>query len=240
MKVPLVLLASLCANSALTTALPTDQASAEKAVLVLRNGTTKAIETKDLESHLNGIPIGEPADNHQSFKSEGFSGLQKRGNAQFIIPLPDQEFLGWDIAMSSIIHANERDAVVAIAAGQSIANSVSVSASFSATVDKWLQFGVSTDYSETTTNTLTGTATQTIPKGKYGAFVSNPNTHRRSGYVFSGAPGNAQYEYFKADSFTPKKVSYESAELNWVEGVITTCLGDTYPLKMCNGDGVLK
>ncbi|KAE8378995.1 hypothetical protein BDV26DRAFT_260377 [Aspergillus bertholletiae] len=241
MKVPFVLLASLCANSALTMALPADQASADKAILILGDGTTKTIERKDLESHLNGIPLEPPTDNlPRSFKSDGFTGLQKRGDSQFIIPLPDQEFLGWDIAMSPITHANGADATVSIAAGQSVANSISVGTSFTATVEKWLQIGASINYQDTVTNTLTGTATMTIPKGRWGAIVSNPLTHRRRGYVFSGAPGKGQYEYFQADSFDRQSVTYQQAKLDWVRGVITSCLGDGYPLKMCNGQGELK
>ncbi|KAE8154639.1 hypothetical protein BDV25DRAFT_135807 [Aspergillus avenaceus] len=241
MKVPFVLLASLCANSALITALPAEHATTDKAVVLLGDGNTKTIDKKDLESHLNGVALEPPTDNlPRSVRSEGFSGLKKRGDSQVIIPLPDQEFLGWDIAMSPITHANGADATVAIAAGQSVANSISVGTTFTATVEKWLSIGVSINYQETVTNTLTGTATMTIPKNKWGAIVSNPLTHRRRGYVFSGAPGKAQYEYFQADSFDRKEVSFKEASLDWVQGVITTCLGDTYPVPMCNGQGELK
>ncbi|KAF7585763.1 hypothetical protein BBP40_010150 [Aspergillus hancockii] len=237
MKVPFVLLASLCAAAAL----PADQVASDKAVLLLKDGTTKTVDRKDLASHLNGVALEPPTDNlPRSLKSDGFSGLQKRDGAQIVIPLPDQEFLGWDIAMSPITHANGADATVSIASGQTVANAVQVGASVSATVDKWLQIGTSISYTETTTNTLTGTATMTIPKNKWGAIVSNPLTHRRRGYVFSGTPGKGQFDYFQADSFDRKSVAYQNAKLDWVEGVITTCLGDTYPLKMCNGEGQLK
>jgi hypothetical protein len=244
MKVPFVLLASLCANSAFAAALPADQVSADKAVLLLRDGTTKTVDKKGLAFHLNGVALEPPTDEFpRSIKSDGFSGLsglQKRAGAQIVIPLPDQEFLGWDIAMSPITHANEADATVAIASGQTVANSVTVGASISGLIDKWLTIGASINYAETTTNTLTGTATMTIPKDKWGAIVSNPLTHRRRGYVFSGTPGKGQFDYWQADSFDRKSVAYQNAKLDWVQGVITTCLGNSYPLKMCNGDGELK
>ncbi|KAE8354334.1 hypothetical protein BDV28DRAFT_85662 [Aspergillus coremiiformis] len=240
MKAPFVLLVSLCAHGALTAALPTGDISPDMAIVLLGDGTSKVVQKRDLASHLNGARLQAPADDFHSFRSGGFVSHQKRADPQFIIPLPDQEFLGWDIAMSSVTHANEAPATVAIAAGQSVANSVTVGASFTATVADWLQIGGHIDYQNTVTNTLTGTATMTIPQGRWGAIVSNPLTYRRRGYVFTGAPGRAQYEYFQADSFEPQSVSYETAQLNWVKGVITTCLGDGYPLKMCNGEGVLE
>ncbi|KAJ5504337.1 hypothetical protein N7463_007211 [Penicillium fimorum] len=142
--------------------------------------------------------------------------------------------------MSTIVHANEADATASMAQGQSIANSISVSTSFTATVEKFLQIGTSISYQYTETATLTGTVTMTIPKNKWGAIISNPLTNRKSGYVFSGKPGSGQYEYFQADSFTQDTYRYGQNSLSWVKGVVTTCLGDSYPLKRCLGDGVLE
>ncbi|KAL4983810.1 hypothetical protein BDW68DRAFT_181257 [Aspergillus falconensis] len=229
MKVPLFFLASLCINSSLVGALPSDTTvdpesiRHDKAVLLLHDGTTKTIDKKDLELHLRTAALSPPS-TPKSFETnddESISSgrLRKRSGAQFIIPLPDAEFLGWDIPMSTIVHANEADATAAMAQGQSIANSISVGTSFTATVEKFLQVGTTINYQWTETATLTGTVTMTIPKNRWGAIVSNPLTFRKSGYVFSGQPGSAQYEYFQADSFTHDSYSYGQNSLSWVKGV---------------------
>ncbi|KAJ0421251.1 hypothetical protein BJY00DRAFT_323298 [Aspergillus carlsbadensis] len=242
MKVSLFILVFLWSGSALGSAIPSD-----KTTLLLYDGTTKTVDKKDLAVHLPGISLSPPADSLPKFIKTGgdvYSSpsrrLSKRSGAQFIIPLPDEEFLGWDIPMSQIVHANEADATVAMAQGQSVANSITVGTSFQATVEKFLQIGTKIDYAHTETATLTGTVTMTIPKNRWGAIVSNPLTFRKRGYVFSGQPGSAQYEYYQADSFTQDTYSYGQNSLSWVKGVVTTCLGDSYPLKRCVGDGELK
>lgn len=241
MKLPFVLFTALYASCALAAALPPDHVDADKAILLLADGTTKTIEKTDLASHLNGTLLEAPTDNFpRSIKSVNFNSLEARGGPQIIIPLPDQEFLGWDIPMSTIVHANQADATVAMASGQTISNSISVGSSFSATIEKFLQVGVSTNYQYTKTSTLTGTVTMTIPKNKWGAIVSNPLTHRRRGYIFTGSPGRGQFEYYQADSFTDETYRYKDGSLNWVKGVVTTCLRDTYPVKRCVGQGELK
>ncbi|KAL4745593.1 hypothetical protein BDW72DRAFT_198511 [Aspergillus terricola var. indicus] len=250
MKAPLVVLASCCINSSLVGALPSETTVShesighDKAVLVPHDSTTKTVEKKDLELYLGAaahsppvVPESFETNDHESTSSER---LSKRSGAEFIIPLPDAEFLGWDIPMSTVVHANEADATVAMAQGQSIANSISVGTSFTATVEKFLQVGTTINYQWTETATLTGTVTMTIPKNRWGAIVSNPLTFRKSGYVFRGQPGSAQYEYFQADSFTHDTYSYGQNSLSWVKGVVTTCLGNSYPLKRCLGEGEMK
>lgn len=240
MKTNLFLLASLSVNSAFVVALPAD-----KAVILLQDGTTKTVGKEDLGTNLPGVALSPPTNSFPSFLETGGNDsrpsrhLRKRSGAQFIIPLPDEQFLGWDIPMSTIVHANEADATVAMAQGQMIANSISVGTSFTATVEKFLQVGTTINYQWTETATLTGTVTMTIPKNKWGAIVSNPLTYRKSGYVFSGQPGSGQYEFFQADSFSQDTYSYGQNSLSWVKGVVTTCLGDSYPLKRCVGDGEL-
>ncbi|OJJ52557.1 hypothetical protein ASPSYDRAFT_95648 [Aspergillus sydowii CBS 593.65] len=241
MKAALFVLASLCSGSALGRALHSD-----KAILLLHDGTSRTIDKKDLGAHLPGVSLSPAASSLPKFietrndDSGPSSHLSKRDGAQFIIPLPDEEFLGWDIAMSTIVHANEAEATVAMAQGQTVANSITVGTSFQATIEKFLQVGYSIDVSYTETATLTGTVTMTIPKNRWGAIISNPLTLRKKGYVFNGQPGNGQYEYYQGDSFTHDTYSYGQNSLSWVKGVVTTCLGDSYPLKRCVGDGELK
>ncbi|CAI7645681.1 unnamed protein product [Penicillium glandicola] len=231
---------AVASPGALISALP-----ANTAVLLLHDGTTKTVHKKDLAANLPGVSLSPPTHSFPKFLETGNNEstpskhLSKRAGAQFIIPLPDEQFLGWDIPMSTIVHANEADATVAMAQGQSIANSISVSTSYTATVESFLSVGTTINYQWTETATLTGTVTMTIPKNKWGAIVSNPLTYRKTGYVFSGQPGSGQYEFFQADSFTQDTFSYGENSLSWVKGVVTTCLGDSYPLKMCVGDGEL-
>jgi hypothetical protein len=244
MKINLVFLASLCANSALVCALPAD--TTDTALLLLEDGTTQTINKRDLAANLPGVSLSPPTHSHPKFMETGSDDstpskrLSKRAGAQFIIPLPDQKFLGWDIPMSTIVHANEADATAAMASGQTIANSITVSTSVTATVEKFLAIGTTISYQYTETASLTGTVTMTIPKNKWGAIISNPLTNRKTGYVFSGQPGSGQYEHYQADSFTSETYTYGSNSLSWVKGVVTTCLGDSYPLKRCLGDGELE
>lgn len=66
--------------------------------------------------------------------------------------------------------------------------------------------------------------------------MSNAWTNRQSGIVFQGVIGeDAQPSYYQADSFESK--SFDS--LAWVDGVISLCTGDEFPLKRCLGDGTL-
>lgn len=245
MKIPAALFASLCA---ITSALPHNQSENSKdsglgeATIILNDGSTVTVDKRDLSSHLNGIALSSPTnDLPKRLASSPISHLTRRGSdAQLIIPLPDQEFLGWDIAMSTVTHANGADATVAMASGSTIANSITVGSSFAAAVEGFLTVTTHIDYGYTETSSLTGTVTMTIPKNKWGAIVSNPLTQRKRGYVFSGQPGSGKFEYFQADSFNSETYSYGENSLSWVKGVMTTCLGDGYPLKRCNGEGELK
>lgn len=244
MKIDFVFLASLCANSALVSALPAD--TTDTALLLLHDGTTQTIHKRDLAANLPGVSLSPPTNSLPKFIETGSNDstpsqrLSKRSGAQFIIPLADEKFLGWDIAMSSIVHANEADATASMAQGQSIANSISVGTTMTATVEKFLSVATTITYQYTETATLTGTVTMTIPKNKWGAIISNPLTNRKRGYVFNGQPGSGQYEYYQADSYTQDTYSYGPNSLSWVKGVVTTCLGDSYPLKRCLGDGSLE
>ncbi|KAH8429221.1 uncharacterized protein LDX57_006888 [Aspergillus melleus] len=245
MKAPFVLFASLCA---VASALPQDHSETlqdsglDKATILLNDGSTVTVDKRDLSSHLGSVALSPPSnDLPKRLASSPVTHLTKRGSdAQLIIPLPDQEFLGWDIAMSTVTHANEADATVAMASGQMIANSITVGNSFGASVEDFLTITTSIDYGHTETSTLTGTVTMTIPKNKWGAIVSNPLTQRKRGYVFSGQPGSGKFEYYQADSYNSETYTYGENSLSWVKGVMTTCLGDGYPLKRCNGEGELK
>lgn len=159
------------------------------------------------------------------------------GSIDLVVPLENQEFLNWDVAMSSVVHAKDAPATVAISAGQSIANGFSAGGGVSLTlVPDFLEVSGKVDTTQTTTATVTGTITFTIPQGKYGAIVSNPRTFRSRGYTWSGTPGSAQADYWQFDSYNNETFQINGGTLAWVQGVVSTCTGDSYPLKMCLGD----
>lgn len=89
-------------------------------------------------------------------------------------------------------------------------------------------------WSETWTSSYQSTISFPVPKGKYGAIVSNPFTTRYTGRVDIGCIGYPSESYeFQADAYTSR--SY--GEMDWVDGVISLCTGDTYPLQKCIGEG---
>jgi hypothetical protein len=147
-------------------------------------------------------------------------------------------FLNWDVPMSSVVHAGANTATVAVTQGYQIANTVGVTIGATLTVIKdFLQESLSINYSETWTSTYAAAYTYTVPAGKYGIVVSNPQTTRHTGHVNIGCVGQAtQRSDFQADSYSSQ--SYGS--LSWVKGVISLCTGDTYPVPRCIGGGTLS
>lgn len=141
--------------------------------------------------------------------------------------------------MSSVVFsAPSTTATVAITDGYSIGNTVSVSLGTSLTlIEGFLSTSLGISYSESWTSTATVGYTFSIPDGKYGAVVSNPLTTRNSGRLQSGCVGDfSNGVEFVSDSYSSR--AYGS--LSWVEGTISLCTGDEYPMKMCVGDGTLS
>ncbi|KAF1961864.1 hypothetical protein CC80DRAFT_522518 [Byssothecium circinans] len=161
--------------------------------------------------------------------------LSKRGKETIIIPNKDERFLGWDVLMSQVVHG--APTTMMVGSGYSIANSISVGASLSlGPISEFLTAGFSIDYSKTWTSSQSESFTHEVPKGKYAAFVSNPWTNRKSGNVWSGnIGGEGSLSYYQADSFDSKGWG----NMQWVDGVISVCTGDSAPLKRCLGEGTL-
>jgi murein DD-endopeptidase MepM/ murein hydrolase activator NlpD len=150
---------------------------------------------------------------------------------------PATTFLNWDVPMSSIVHATTATTTIAVTQGYSIANSVSVGVSSQLTlIEDFLSTTFSIDYTQTWTSTYSAAYSFAVPEGKYAAVVSNPLTTRHSGHVDIGCIGvEGESIEFQADSYSSK--SYDS--LAWVDGVISLCTGDSYPLRRCLGAGSL-
>ncbi|CZR68693.1 uncharacterized protein PAC_18592 [Phialocephala subalpina] len=150
---------------------------------------------------------------------------------------PVSSFLNWDVPMSSVLQANTAGTTVSVTEGYSITNTVSVGVSASLTViEDFLSTSFSIDYSESWASSYSAAYTFTIPEGKYGVVVSNPLTTRHSGFVDIGCVGEAERTYFQGDSYSSKAYG----GLSWVDGTISLCTGDSYPVPRCNGDGTLS
>jgi hypothetical protein len=165
--------------------------------------------------------------------------LEKRKNsATIIIRNPASRFLGWDIQMSAVVKgAESTGTTISVTSGYTVSNSISVGVSTTFTlIESFLQASVSVDYSTSWTSSQTQAFQASVAAGKYGAWVSNAWTNRQSGYVFQGVIGeDSSPSYYQGDSFESK--SFDS--LAWVDGVISLCTGNEFPLKRCLGDGTL-
>ncbi|CZT08062.1 hypothetical protein WAI453_002291 [Rhynchosporium graminicola] len=193
-----------------------------------------------LRRDVNLGPPASPLDNPNFLNTtSSFSKLIPRKDCDSITvftPNPVQTFLGWDVLMSSVIHATGTTATVAVTEGYSIANTVTVTAGLSAAIPQtFLTASLGISYAETWTSTYSAAYTFGVPDGKYGAVVSNPSTTRNSGWVDTGCVGSATRAYYQGDSFTSKA----SGGLSWVDGTISLCVGDEFPLKKCLGEGTL-
>lgn len=151
---------------------------------------------------------------------------------------PVQNFLNWDVAMSSVIKAGTQDASVAVTAGYEISNSLTVSAGMSSMFfEEMLGFSFGIEASQSWTSSYAAAYTFPVPAGYYGAVVSNPSTTRHSGYVMSGCVGDeGSKTTYLSDSYTSKAYG----GLSWVDGTIGICIGKEYPLKNCIGDGYIS
>jgi len=126
---------------------------------------------------------------------------------------------------------------ITISTGYAMTNSISVSQSAQITLVKDFFSATTTiNYQASWQTSQTQQFSSTVPEGKYGAFVTNAWTNRRSGNVWEGTiGGEGTLSYFQADSFEDKKYG----DLSWVDGTISLCTGDTFPLKRCLGEGTL-
>ncbi|KAF1917406.1 hypothetical protein BDU57DRAFT_570720 [Ampelomyces quisqualis] len=158
-----------------------------------------------------------------------------RRDTQLIIPAPNFRFLGWDVQMSQVVKG--APTVISVASGFAISNSISVGVSSELSlVKEFLSVSMSVDYSQSWESSQTQTFEASVPEGKYGAFVSNPWTTRASGNVWTGTiGGEGSLTYYQGDSFDSKKFD----TMEWVDGVISLCTGDEFPLKRCLGEGTL-
>lgn len=194
-----------------------------------KNGTVPP-----MPGYLDPNLVTETGPNTTTTKRES-SPVQKRDSSTIVIPSPDSRFLGWDVQMSQVVSG--APTTLSVSTGYSISNSISVGTSSTFTIVKdFLSASVNVDYSQQWQSSQTQLFSGQVPVGKYGAFVSNPWTNRKSGNVFEGTVGSeGSLTGYQADSFEEKA----DGQLKWVDGVISLCLGDVFPLPRCLGEGTL-
>jgi len=161
--------------------------------------------------------------------------LRKRDINTIILPNPVNRFLGWDVQMSAVVKG--APTTISVAQGYTIGNSISVGVSSSLTlITDFLSVSMNVDYSESWQSSQTQTFSADVPVGKYGAFVSNAWTNRASGNIWTGTiGGGGEIVPYQADSFESKQFG----DLAWVDGVISLCVQDTFPLPRCLGEGTI-
>lgn len=235
----------------------------DEALIILNDGESIVMPQREVEAFLGqfGVSMEPPDASEQELENNADSAdlidsidmtnstellardtiaaRSDRGKQNLVIPLSDQEFLDWDIPMSTVLYANQRDATVALAGGQMVADAIMGGGGFTLTlVPDFLTATGSGSYTKTTTALVTGTVTFTIPANNHGVIVSRPWVNRRRGMIWSGRPGNSRSDYWQADSYNPAEYNYPAgAKLKWVKGIITTCLSPKYPIARCHGKG---
>ncbi|KAK6585807.1 hypothetical protein PZA11_000864 [Diplocarpon coronariae] len=164
--------------------------------------------------------------------------LEKRGckGRRVFILEQDKSIVGTDVPMSGVVNGQNK-ATVSVTKGYSVSNEINVSVNAQWKVTKiFLEASFSTSYTRTWSSQHAAAYTFEVPKGKYGVVVSNPLITRRTGRVGNGCIGHQTSATFEADELS----SMAMGEMSWVQGAISLCTGDTYPVPKCSGEGFLS
>ena len=172
---------------------------------------------------------------NESLSAPSAPAQKRAGAVSLVIPGPDSRFLGWDVLTSQVVKGAPTS--VSVSRGISVSNSISVGIGATLQIVKdFLGASIDINYSETWQTSQTQQFSVEVPKDKYGALVTNAWTNRKSGDVWEGTiGGDGTLTHYQADSFDSR--SY--GDLEWVDGVISLCTGDEFPLKRCVGEGTL-
>ncbi|TQS36607.1 hypothetical protein Golomagni_02935 [Golovinomyces magnicellulatus] len=212
-------------------------------ILFSKDGRFKVVPRSQYDVHFNGVATATPEQHYGNFvnveEKPTSQNIVKRHyidkscNEQSVFSVrPSEKYINWDVPMSSVVRAPANSSVsISVSSGYWIGNSLRVSSSKNFDDVKFL--GVAYDKSWSTT--FSAGYSYTIPKGKYGAIVSNPLTTKHSGYVDRGCIGSTTRTEYSFESYNSK----EFAQMKWVDGIISLCLGDTYPLPKCMGNGTI-
>ncbi|RKF64497.1 putative celp0028 effector like protein [Erysiphe neolycopersici] len=216
--------------------------TAEELILTGPNGRIEVVSRKEFMARNNTVPIATATQHYSNFTSledkESSSAFEKRCQKQTVFTMnPVETFLNWDVPMSPVVLAPPNDTVaVNIDNGFSISEKLTVSGGDKIPIVKDFLLGaLSIKYQRSWSTESSVKYFFMLPPGKVGAIVSNPLTIRHSGWMDTGCIGNSKRTQFSGDSYREMVFN----QMPWVEGVIGLCIGDTFPLKRCLGNGTL-
>ncbi|EKD14274.1 uncharacterized protein L3040_008378 [Drepanopeziza brunnea f. sp. 'multigermtubi'] len=236
------------ASSASAAALKPRLLKPDEVIVYGANGRHEVIPRADYHAELArtntfvGRPRSYETDHHPvvAGPAEARANLDKRDckEEDILIRYPDQDFLDWDIPMSSAAHATGEGVLqISVTAGYTVSDSVSVSTSTDISfVAEFLSASVGISYTQEWTSEFSTAYQGSIPHGKWGMVVSNPRVYRRSGLLMKGCIGHQTASNWSAD----QHFSNDQQGLSWVQGSISVCVGDDYPIKRCLGEGYLN
>lgn len=217
-------------------------------ILFSKDGQFKVVPRSEYDVHFNDIASATPEQHHGNFVN-----VEEKPTSQNIVKRqdidkscdkhsvfsvrPTERYINWDVPMSSVVRAPANSsASVSVSSGYWIGNSLRVSSSRNLEdVKLFIVKSLGVAYDKSWTTTFSAGYSYTIPKGRYGAIVSNPLTTKHSGYLDIGCIGRTTRTEYSFESYNSK----DFAQMKWVDGVISLCLGDTYPLPKCLGNGTL-
>jgi hypothetical protein len=195
------------------------------------------------------ITIGRPPIDHDLMKidddEEDVNGtdtsLAKRqcSVTAMLITRTDR-FSDWDMQMSPIVSARNRDATISVTQTYTVTDTLTVSGSFSPTViTNWLtgQVGASVSRSWATATAIT--VGGTVASGNTGAMVVNAWKTRRYGEVRQGCIGSQRVvATFMSDTY--ESGAYRG--VSWIRGPISLCErpGFLNRVPRCQGGGFLE
>lgn len=217
--------------------------SADEMIIYSNEGRTKVVPRAPLTTYIGDVALATPEQHHGGLKEvakrEAKSHrIQKRCEKREVFTLlPTEKYVNWDVPMSGVIHAPaDSDVAISVSSGNMISNKLRVSTSEAFDVIKYfLLKTVGVSYTKSWTKKYVTKYSFIVPAGRYGAIVLNPLTTRHSGFMDTGCIGNIKRTEFSWESYETKDYS----KMKWVDGIISLCLGDTYPLPRCLGNGTL-
>ncbi|RKF61349.1 putative celp0028 effector like protein [Erysiphe neolycopersici] len=218
--------------------------NADEVILYNSEGRIEIVPRSESLHYLGDLPVAKAEQRYANFtvaveedKNTG-NKIQKRCKRQKVFTMkPVETYVNWDVAMSGVIRAPPHArATILVGSGYRISNSLSVNSPISLdVVQKYLTHSLGISYSKSWTTLYSSGYSFGVPPGKYGAIVSNPIATRHSGYMDIGCLGDSKRVEFSGESYQSKGYS----GLTWVDGIIGLCVGDTYPLPRCFGNGTL-
>ncbi|KAF5693122.1 hypothetical protein FDENT_2264 [Fusarium denticulatum] len=229
--IPSTLLALISLISVTQAAAAPKILSSDDVIVLKTDGTSQIMKAAELERLETAPAITTKTPSKRNINRRGCESTE-------VQVLSEKEFLNWDVPMSPVISSLEGSkGTVSVTSGYTIANSLSVGASFSIPlIEDILTTSLSIDYSETWTSSQQQSLSFQVPDNHHGLIVSQPYVRRVQGNVLDGCGDEIEKTEFTSDSYE----SQSYGDLEWVKGIIRLCSSETYPIPFCNGEGEHK